>query len=1105
MSCGCDSCQNCECCQGTHAITPEVIDNRPGLSKLRYRVGTHGTFLETMKARLSSQDFPALARLTTRDSSDTSLALLDAWATVGDVLSFYSERIANEGYLRTATERRSVLELARLVGYAPRPGVASSVYLAYSLEDGHEDVPIIKGTRAQSVPGPGELPQSFETSEPLLAHSKLSAIKPRLFRPARLKLPGDAERKKPQVIFLKGSPSDFQKGELLLVTYKSKTRALFEVLEASATLEANQVKLELKFVQADSALPNTDLRVLELNQAKAQIQSVLDNISDSKLTRFIGAKNFYNNLSIQENIKELLAIDRDQDLIKATELFLSELQTTYLNANSQAVRDVLGKLINGFKLFVPVESGSTSESPDKNSPSLHFERKSFFAAIRAKNSTQPASQFKLERGVELFQANMNSSFALFKAQNPAYAIAYQVMGQTANTDGLEIEKIERFKIKAGLFGRNAPSIAVLDANKKVASYEDPYSREFYYPGKQPDIPGIVNVVEKFTFREHTNHILSDTAQESAATFIGANHIVLDALYDKVKSGDSVVVRYYDPNNPQIMIASVVDHPAATVRKYGISVQSTILELSGKFIPEEFIAKPTIKDILTRTSVYTGTETLELANEPIVPSASLRLTQPVVGLHETTTGEDPNFLELDAVYYGLEAGRWLIVQGERIDLLPLLKGQAVPSGIIDSELAMIASVQHRFAKTETGQDWAGDTLHTFIKFAAPLKWRFKRDTVLIYANVVKATHGETRREVLGAGDASLAFQRFDLKQPPLTYLPAPTAAGAQSTLEIRVNEVRWDETSFLAGLESNDRGYEIRIEDDGQTSVVFGDGLRGTRLPTGRENVTALYRNGIGKPGNATANKITLLANKPFGVRSVVNPIRASGGADRETRDQARRNAPLAVMALDRLVGVRDYEDFARTFAGIAKASATRLIQYGRALVHVTVAGLDDIPIDENSDLYRNLLEAFRRLGDPELPVALMVREVRLLVIKARVRVGAAYLWEFIEPKIRAAMLEHFGFEARELGQHVVSSEILSVIQGVLGVEYVDLDHFGFVSEQTLLNEKLIAEFVGTDSRVQAKLARLEPEETSNRLQLNPAQIVFLTPAVADTLLLSEIK
>jgi len=50
------------------------------------------------------------------------------------VLTFYQERIANEGYLGTATERRSILELARLVGYELRPGVAASVYLAYVLD-----------------------------------------------------------------------------------------------------------------------------------------------------------------------------------------------------------------------------------------------------------------------------------------------------------------------------------------------------------------------------------------------------------------------------------------------------------------------------------------------------------------------------------------------------------------------------------------------------------------------------------------------------------------------------------------------------------------------------------------------------------------------------------------------------------------------------------------------------------------------------------------------------------------------------------------------------------------------------------------------------------
>src|SRR5215213_2150650 len=119
-----------------------------------------------MQARLSSQAFRVLAGLTTREPADTSLALLDAWAVVADVLTFYQERIANEGYLRTATERRSVLELARLVGYEPRPGVAASTYLAYLLDEGPEAL-IPAGAAARSVPGPGELPQTFETMEDL--------------------------------------------------------------------------------------------------------------------------------------------------------------------------------------------------------------------------------------------------------------------------------------------------------------------------------------------------------------------------------------------------------------------------------------------------------------------------------------------------------------------------------------------------------------------------------------------------------------------------------------------------------------------------------------------------------------------------------------------------------------------------------------------------------------------------------------------------------------------------------------------------------------------------------------------------------------------------
>src|SRR4051812_45881501 len=171
---------DCDCCAGLTAQTPTEVKNRPGLSAIAYRVGIHSQFKHSMLARLSAGELASLAQLQTRADDDFSIALLDAWATVADVLTFYQERIANESYLRTATERRSLLELARLIGYELRPGVAASTYLAFTVEDAPGAPPqtsIDIGTKVQSVPGPGEKPQTFETVEKIEARAERSAMR----------------------------------------------------------------------------------------------------------------------------------------------------------------------------------------------------------------------------------------------------------------------------------------------------------------------------------------------------------------------------------------------------------------------------------------------------------------------------------------------------------------------------------------------------------------------------------------------------------------------------------------------------------------------------------------------------------------------------------------------------------------------------------------------------------------------------------------------------------------------------------------------------------------------------------------------------------------
>ena len=187
------SLSTCGCCEGLPDVPP--VSNAPGLSALRYRVDTQPGFysrmLDSLPLKPADDTLPdsprPLAKLLARRSDDPTIALLDASACVADVLTFYEERIANEGFLRTATERRSVLELARAVGYELKPGVAASVYLSFIVEDapGAPGVcTLAAGTPVSSVPAQGKLPQVFETSDDLVAHAQWNALVPRQLRPA---------------------------------------------------------------------------------------------------------------------------------------------------------------------------------------------------------------------------------------------------------------------------------------------------------------------------------------------------------------------------------------------------------------------------------------------------------------------------------------------------------------------------------------------------------------------------------------------------------------------------------------------------------------------------------------------------------------------------------------------------------------------------------------------------------------------------------------------------------------------------------------------------------------------------------------------------------
>ena len=1061
--CGCNS-PSCGCCEGTRKITPVSTANRPGLDQLSYRIGTHGAFFETMKARLGNmlvevpgpdgktlETFLPLKFLTTRQTSDPAIALLDGWATVGDVLTFYQERIANEGYLRTATERRSILELARLVGYKLRPGVSATVFLAYTLEDTQaEPVEIPAGALSQSVPGPGEQAQSFETSEKLIARRDWNNLQVRLQQPQAITIDNALFIEK---IYVAGINTNLKAGDVLLLVFGesgepavmrtvASIATQFEQSRSEITLQpltpelAVTVPVLMKLIARLEALTPNPLTAVVLNNRKALLAQVQHGVAPPP-AQWIGGGFLLAGISSSAFPPELDAA-------------LDEFEV--------GIEKALASL-NGKRAVAVTD-------PAKFVPELLKPR-----------VTQVASSPQLPRSLKAtFQRGSDAPAQLLVNNAPDLKETFYNAWANADLNPTQraLKALYVMRLQTSLFGATVPDQPTFFSDDGTTNGVGHVRGQIKPPESWLPWP--------LSADEENDVLFLDQAHEE----------ILPSSYVMVQRPD--VGSFTSRTVYKVTEAQTVQRSA-----YSLNSKTTKLRLAAPWWNADPVGNTTptetsISITLRKTLVYARSEELTLVDEPV--------TGPV----QVTKANRTEGIVLDGLYDTLTSGRWIILSGERADI-------ASVSGVKGVELAMISGLR------QVDPTIPGDKIHTALVLATPTTYTYKRETLTIYGNVVKATHGETTKEPLGNGDGSQALQSFVLKQPPLTFVPAPTAKGVDSTLHVYVNNVEWHEADTLAGLGPKDRNFITKTDDADNTTVIFGNGIEGSRVPTGVLNVNATYRRGIGKGGNVKADQVSLLQTKPLGVKGVINPLRASGGADKEDRDTARENAPLAVMALDRLVSLQDYEDFTRTFAGIAKASARRLSDRHSQFIHLTIAGVDDIPIDPTSDLQRNLLEALRKLGDVSVGVKIESRELSILVLSAKISLQPDYLWDPVALEVRNALLDKFGFRKRALGQPALLCEIIACIQAVEGVAYVDVDAFGGIPEKVtgddgtrrLQDLKGLADDVqdvvsppagsppGPKQAVPAGLAGFEEGA------LSAAQLAIFTPYVQDTIVLNQIK
>jgi len=309
----------------------------------------------------------------------------------------------------------------------------------------------------------------------------------------------------------------------------------------------------------------------------------------------------------------------------------------------------------------------------------------------------------------------------------------------------------------------------------------------------------------------------------------------------------------------------------------------------------------------------------------------------------------------------------------------------------------------------------------------------------FGNIVTAVRGETvSAEVLGSGDATIEHQAFKLAKKPLTYVAAAgaaNAAGIASTLKVWVDGLQWEEANSFFGHGPGAQIYVVRQDDVGASTITFGDGVRGSRLPTGAGNVVASYRFGAGA-ASPPAGSITQIVRPVQGLARVTSPVAAGGGADAEASESIRTLAPRSALLLGRAISIEDFEVAARSTPGVITARADwsweNLRQ--RPVIKVWVVG--------GAGVANTAAQRLVAISDPDTPIHCEAATAIAATLTIDLELDSRRVKADILAAARSALLGEEGWlSPAQLGidQPLLRSPLLAFVlsvPGVLGVRGV---------------------------------------------------------------------
>jgi hypothetical protein len=1072
----------CGGCDGVLPSTPQLTHNRIGLAAITYRAGTWAQFRASLQAGLSDSRLAPLNALLTRDSSDFSIALIDAFACSADVLAFHSDRIAQESYLGTATERVSLQEMGKLIGYRLRPGVAAEAALAFSVETPPvppaamapepgvfvhgvpSAVPIPVGFKVQSLPGPDEKPQVFETVEPLDARPGWNAMRA---LPDADVVPGFGARS----LWLAGTATQLKVGDFIVFagpefeadaqSNRWDARVLTRVVpdhDAHRTFVAWAEPLGSVLPPMGTATPPTVYALRDRAAVFGHNAPDWSALSDEYKAGYLG-----------KAVGELTPADREEwphfniyaprgtlgrgltfagasDVASALRAVLRSALVQQASGESLSARLLAaGNFGGGAQRALRGGAAGSLESAIAGAAAS-----AVAARLEAELAVQPhlpgASGVALTQAITALEGELLDTLPdsiatqAFGGDERALPV---LMGLLADDEALNA--LEANSDGAGTALAQLATGFAGDLKRRSAQGSSQAVRWLAdVAAGQPVLQQPVSETATAVLAGSVQRVRAAARQGAASVFSQVHALALQLQAGRLGRafpGRDTTAISLDREYPGAVVGSLVlldrdgerelykvQAAGSTSRsEFAVQAKSSTLRLAGQGLAG-------YAEQVRQTTVHVKSEALARARAPIAAD--------VAG----------DRFQVAADVSALPVGRRLLIQGLRRD-----NGQPLVHA------ATLVSATPAAVSADGG----------LIVFTPPLPAALRRQSVVVFANVAVASHGETVAQVLGSGDAARPHQRFALQHAPLTHRAAASESGARAELEVRVGDVAWSARDTLYAAGAAERVYSTHTDEQGLLWLQFGDGVHGARLPSAANNLRARYRKGLGRAGNVRADALSQALARPLGFKGVSNPAPASGGTDAEDTSTARSSMPLGTRTLGRVVSLLDHEDFARAYAGIAKAEARALrlpaVAQG-AVVAITIAAAGGEPIDAANPLWANLLAALNTSGDPHVPRRLLAARQRSYHVGLKVRVDPAYDSAAVLAAVEAALRAQGAFDARALGQPLHGSQVIAAAHAVPGVVAVDLDFLHFAGTVRSLRPSLVA----AHTRVAA--GQLQPAE-----------------------------